>query len=140
MTAQLPSIGELAAQVTQLLAIATEHTSWQNLHEDRHARLEAEVLRNTSNLAALQTPLQTLEGLVGQVAQDGSMVASTLVAHVHAIEQYVMLEGTGIRARLEGLDQRVNAAAPRITAPPGMAQGTDGTALEQRVAALENAM
>ena len=125
-SSQLPSMADVVNQLASLASrfdqFAQSTGQWQVEHEDRHARLEAEVVRNTSNLAALQTPLQALEGLVGQVAQDGSMVASTLVARVHDIEQYAMREGTGIRARIVGLEQHLTASSsvPPLAGPPGI--------------------
>ena len=110
-SSQAPTLADVAERLTNLVGqfsqFAQSTGQWQVEHEDRHTRLEAEVVRNTGNFGSLQTPLQSLEALVGQVAQDGSTVATTLVSRVHAIEQYVMLEGTGLRARIAGIEQHL---------------------------------
>ena len=133
------AVDALAAQVVNLTAQAAEHTAWQNAHEDRHTALENQVLACRDALNALQAPLQALEAQVLNVASEGSNAAVTLVSRVVSLEQAVMLEGTGLRARIAGIEQNLASATPvpvqALPAPPGIADP-----LLARIVAVENSV
>ena len=120
-TTQLPSVADLAAQLTALSDRLTELTQWQVSHEDRHQALENQVVATASGLdslrtdfASLQSPLSLLEAYVGRVANDGTVAAQTLVSRVVNLEQSVTLEGSGLHARVNGLEQLIQSVSAQV--------------------------